>query len=404
MDNVKGVWRTVRGRRVFIAEGQDLYTAMEKSGKFKNLGKRGTYQVAKNTRKYDLQETDAEFQDNAKKVYRQLKKNDYERYRADMANQANIFKEDAEANKGYVPKHNKREAQRMNKKMYKAQDEKIRKNAERDYLNGKISSNDLDAYRDKLDVAQDKLGNFRYLKSVEKGETKGFTGYERQALAERRKELEDRKAKVSAYKAKKGITTNSTSDDDSLYDSKNSSKAYSSYLKKAKELDETVGSWTGKEYTNDEFMEHLTDANWHTERKMIEDAKLTNNQLAYVKDNTRLSMWGSELDKKSTEDLIAKAKKINSFTQKSTGDNLSRSKSMTPKERARSIDSANADYSKMTRQQLAEVIVDDQISRGVVKAESRNIQIKGRLKGIGSAKPMSKKELLDAVNAIKNKK
>ena len=33
----KGVWRTVRGRRVFIKEGQSLTDAMKESGKFKNL-------------------------------------------------------------------------------------------------------------------------------------------------------------------------------------------------------------------------------------------------------------------------------------------------------------------------------------------------------------------------------
>lgn len=33
----KGVWRTVRGRRVFIGEGQSLKEAMAKGGKFKNL-------------------------------------------------------------------------------------------------------------------------------------------------------------------------------------------------------------------------------------------------------------------------------------------------------------------------------------------------------------------------------
>lgn len=33
----KGVWRTVRGRRVFIGEGQSLKEVMAKGGKFKNL-------------------------------------------------------------------------------------------------------------------------------------------------------------------------------------------------------------------------------------------------------------------------------------------------------------------------------------------------------------------------------
>lgn len=35
---VAGVWRTVRGRRIFIREGEDLKTAMINSGKFKELG------------------------------------------------------------------------------------------------------------------------------------------------------------------------------------------------------------------------------------------------------------------------------------------------------------------------------------------------------------------------------
>lgn len=36
----KGIWRTVGGRRIFIAEGEDLATAMKNSGKFKDLKKK----------------------------------------------------------------------------------------------------------------------------------------------------------------------------------------------------------------------------------------------------------------------------------------------------------------------------------------------------------------------------
>ena len=35
-DEIGGVWRTVGGRRIFIKDGEDLYTAMKKSGKFKS--------------------------------------------------------------------------------------------------------------------------------------------------------------------------------------------------------------------------------------------------------------------------------------------------------------------------------------------------------------------------------
>lgn len=34
-DDIGGVWRTVGGRRIFIKDGEDLATAMKKSGKFK---------------------------------------------------------------------------------------------------------------------------------------------------------------------------------------------------------------------------------------------------------------------------------------------------------------------------------------------------------------------------------
>lgn len=90
-------------------------------------------------------------------------------------------------------------------------------------------------------------------------------------------------------------------------------------------------TWTGKAYTNDEFMEHLTDANWHTERRILEEANLTNAELSYVKDRVKLGKWSAELDKASTEKLIAEAKtKTNKKLE-----------SKTPRARARDIDKKN---------------------------------------------------------------
>ena len=43
----KGVWRTVRGKRVFIKEGQSLTDAMKESGKFKNLSDEAMEKVNK---------------------------------------------------------------------------------------------------------------------------------------------------------------------------------------------------------------------------------------------------------------------------------------------------------------------------------------------------------------------
>ena len=87
-------------------------------------------------------------------------------------------------------------------------------------------------------------------------------------------------------------------------------EAYGGYKAKAERLDQQTnhGEWYGKEYTNDEFIEHLEDANWHKERKMLLDAGLTNEQLKYIKDNTKLSMWGASLDIKRTQQLIDTAK------------------------------------------------------------------------------------------------
>lgn len=46
----------------------------------------------------------------------------------------------------------------------------------------------------------------------------------------------------------------------------------------------------------------------------------------------------------------------------------------------------------MTRRQMIEAIVDDQIKRGVIPAEGREHQIRARLNGIGAAKRMSYEE------------
>ena len=51
-----GVWRTINGRRVFIAEGQSLGDAMKKSGKFGKVSK--VKDVRKNTFKDEISQGD----------------------------------------------------------------------------------------------------------------------------------------------------------------------------------------------------------------------------------------------------------------------------------------------------------------------------------------------------------
>lgn len=56
----------------------------------------------------------------------------------------------------------------------------------------------------------------------------------------------------------------------------------------------------------------------------------------------------------------------------------------------------------MTRKQMIEACVDDQIKRGVVKAENRAMQIRARLRGAGIVKAMSKAECEKWYNEVFN--
>lgn len=97
-----------------------------------------------------------------------------------------------------------------------------------------------------------------------------------------------------------------------------------SYIPKRDFLDETRKGdgyrWTGKEYTNDEFLEHLEDANWHTEHRMLVNAGLTNRQMEYIKNNTKLDIYTADLDRAKTEKLIKEAKE--KFPSKNQEDKL----------------------------------------------------------------------------------
>ncbi len=55
---------------------------------------------------------------------------------------------------------------------------------------------------------------------------------------------------------------------------------------------------------------------------------------------------------------------------------------------------------KMTRKELAEVIVNNQIKRGIVKPEKKDFQIKTRLKGCGCLKAQSWMDLYEGAKAM----
>lgn len=58
----------------------------------------------------------------------------------------------------------------------------------------------------------------------------------------------------------------------------------------------------------------------------------------------------------------------------------------------------------MTRKEMITACVDDQIKRGIVKAENRTLQIKARLNGLGACKAMSKADCESWYNAVFNVK
>ena len=55
---------------------------------------------------------------------------------------------------------------------------------------------------------------------------------------------------------------------------------------------------------------------------------------------------------------------------------------------------------KMTRKELAEVIVDNQINRGIIKAERKDVVLKGYLKGAGYLKAQSWTDLYNGAKSM----
>lgn len=58
---------------------------------------------------------------------------------------------------------------------------------------------------------------------------------------------------------------------------------------------------------------------------------------------------------------------------------------------------------EMTRKEMITACIDEQIKRGIVKAESREFQVKAHLKGMGASRPMSVTQCKDWYKAVFNK-
>lgn len=57
----------------------------------------------------------------------------------------------------------------------------------------------------------------------------------------------------------------------------------------------------------------------------------------------------------------------------------------------------------MTKKEMITACIDNQIEKGVIKAETRTMQIKARLNGKGCCKAMTKAECLSWYNSVFHK-
>lgn len=254
-EELQGVWRTIRGRRVFIAKGESLGQAMSKSGKFNDNG-------------------------------RLPRREDYHKAKKQLAMEEANEKENKAFDYVYKKPKDEKQKEQWKKKADKATENRIKKTKEyNEYM--ELYDKDRDdselTWQDKAEKIHRQGEKIREKKSPSDDDYYETYRNEEEQFSKIKQEPDDAPYEMLP--------------------------AYKTYQEKMMRLEKNNRSWTGKEYTNDEFMEHLEDANWHTERKMIEEAGLTNKQLTELKNQVTLSSWSANLDKEKTQKLIDKVKK-----------------------------------------------------------------------------------------------
>ena len=319
MDNKEGVWRTIRGRRVFIAKGESLGQAMAKSGKFKREDIR---EGKRELSFYDTNRKNLLSKNyNEKKAQKRINKFHSKYYDKPYKEQVinNNFKDNqAEKNKIHeeekplktvktrvlrnLPKYSKSDENELKHELVQ------KKLAEYRKKKGIKTSITSEEYNKKLDDAYKELGKTRDYDKYYKTTDDIMDNYTTPRMNKEQVEKSNKKA-IEDYKAKK--QSNNKIDDDT-YKFKESYKSYHEKMQSHGDREK----WSAKEYTNDEFMEHLTDSNWHKERKMIEEANLTNKQLTELKNQITVSKWGVEnFDYNNAKEMIDKVKQSNNIFQ-----------------------------------------------------------------------------------------
>lgn len=285
MDKEKdGVWRTIRGRRIFIGKGEDLATAMKKSGKFtENHGMPRREDVMKAKKQVAFDEAKERWH----KEYdpKKYKTEDYQ----DPKKRALMEKRKDKVNKDQEKAWN-------DKQEYMDLYDKDRDDSELSWQD-RVEKNNREMNK-RADELREKKNSPEYYYHDEKWQDDYYGNFRETEAKNASIKEEPDDAPYEYVEAYKGFKEKADKLEGAKYDSQGNLESYNQ-----------GATWTGKEYTNDEFMEHLTDANWHHERRMIEEAGLTNKQLREFKKDIKLDRYGVDLDPKKTQELIDKVKK-----------------------------------------------------------------------------------------------
>lgn len=343
-----GVWRTIGGRRVFIKNGQDLASAMKESGKFGNKKKVETiskeeYDKMPSDYKGSLKELvdTAEFRGENKAEL--IKK--YEAMGFDVENDKTILKLEKGGtvltpvkvvdNKPKLTKFGeKKEFTRQELKNRYGTDNVDLINAGREPENRvKLVDDDYKLYKqakerpDTIDPMTENSTDWEAL------DRKYRKRYEQDNPVDWREQVKANNEKLERDLAEYQRTHDISRESEGYYELFRQNERRNARIKQEvpTEKYEYVDSYAGykdkfndtwgkdgsidktvsaRMYTNDEFMEHLEDANWHGERRQLLEANLTNQELAYIKDRTKVSAWGVEnlTGKEQVADLIQEAK------------------------------------------------------------------------------------------------
>ena len=315
MDDIGGVWRTVGGRRIFIKDGEDLETAMKKSGKFKKS-------EIKDNDKKNKKMTDEEREKKIKEL--EKKKEETQGF----LQKAGIDEEIRSLKAGYddVKEYRKAEEERKAKISADREKEKARKEETR-IKKAEEMSKQLE--KDKSEATEEKREQFEIIQKNNPMQDDYHVGI---------RSPKDIKTWEEAMRDDESFTWGDFSKEDAEKALKSGEiTIYSSYDIKQGTFVST-SKIQAQEYAGGKGSK-------------VYERKVPLNEVAWINGD---------------EGQYAKINKLSSTN--------------------------NVD--KMTRKEMASMLVDDQIKRGIVKPESREKQIQARLTG---KLKMSETELRDYI-------